>query len=274
MGHPDVGYCQPTKMRKLLMALHGDIATSSTKRLHGLLSTLQTFSVPPHGENRLFEILPKAMSILDGDQNRRAMTAVALLSDMFAAVEKEVDDSFPDQVSRDLHKRPLRTLASTFSPLNLGSLWAQLKPNLRAQDLTGLEYTAHAIELLRSEKLLSLEDLQKVSETLIIAETQVEASHLPNEAKRILLESLARLKAAIEVYPLTGVDGIRDALFAYTGAVAYYKEQILTTCDQTMSQSIWSVLSKASDLIAIAQVAWVGYQALLPVISDLRFLGQ
>ena len=238
--------------------------TCSTRRLHTLLLTLRGLNVPADANNRLFDILPKVMKIEGEDANRRAIQALAMLEGMFSSVTNEIDACWSDLRNRTHHKRPLAGLASAFGPLSLGSFWAQHKAALRAEDVTGLDYTSLAIENIRPENRIDQTDLDSLLGLVEAAKELLRDSSLENEVVILLVRALDSIRSAVFAYDLIGVEGLKESLFYYASAMAFYNNQVTEKIEPDALQKLWGVIAKVSDVIAIAQVSWVGYHALLP----------
>lgn len=244
------------------MSLNGRSSTSATRRLYIFLRDIQGAPLPGNTPNRVFDVLPRVLGVSENNANRAAMRAIAQLQGMFDAAEREIDRCFEKEETRALHKRPLASLIVVFSPLTLNAGWEQYRSNLRPEYLTGLEYSAHAVDELRGELQLEDSEIKSVREVVEDAISELRSANLTPEAKLLLEQALDNVRNALQGYRFGGLEGLKQAIASYTGAVALTADEIKTRVDEGTKSKLWDVVARVSDLISLAQVGWIGYHAL------------
>jgi hypothetical protein len=242
--------------------------TSAAKRLHAVLSSLSRYTQKQGTVVRLFDILPPVMMVTDSDQNRAALRALTLLQQMFEQVETEIEHSFSKSEDITFYRQSLPGLRAAITPLNFATNWDQSRAAISAQDLTGLLYTAQAIQNHLSEKELQKPEIDDVITSVKNAIEEIGHLEIDEECKALLIQTLDGILAALISYPIRGTQGLKEALISYIGALAFYSESMKQSQSSSKTTEWWSVISKVSDLIAIGQATWIGCQALLPAASE------
>lgn len=110
--------------------------------------------------------------------------------------------------SKDLYEPYLQRVRSTISLGNISAQWVNFKNNLKADTRLALRYCA---EILPAEPEVSMEELQKVLDSVHHLRDEIEQSELTLQVREFLLSQLMIIEKGIHDYPIRGGIAIKNA---------------------------------------------------------------
>ena len=136
-----------------------------------------------------------------------------------------------ERLNHQLYLSSFNQIDQSFFPLNLNSNWKSVKQYLTDEALTRLQFCAEELSKFYSEESLSEDDLKDIitkTESLFEA---LQKSTLPDTLRLSLLEEVARVRNAINMYTIRGAKGLKEALQATIGSVVVNQDELKKNSD-------------------------------------------
>ena len=219
--------------------------------------------------SRLFEIIEHAYTFDDNRHMREVWSTILLcegtqdtskilrglsqIIGLLAECKKQLVQI--DDLDYALYSEPLDQLAEVFLQVNLDENLGSFKRRLSAGTTTGLKFCADALakssleDVVEEEFLTGL--LAEVNELL----EEVIRSDLPDQVKKLLLDSLEDIRAAIIDYRVMGVQALQNSLKHNVGSVLLARAEIENVSEKVDKE----ILSRFGRLLSkLEQVVYLG----------------
>jgi hypothetical protein len=167
-----------------------------------------------------------------------------------------------------LMKHPRRQIfASCIQPIvaglqgmQLNSQAVQISQQLAVGPLPILELGADALDLEGPEFLIEQSEIDELLKGAQELQEKFESSGLPTELRRILVESLERIKTALKNYGFTGIEGIDRAVKEAYGTVFVEHAVILPEKENPIVRDYWNWLGRINSVVSACKNAYATVQ--------------
>lgn len=225
-------------------------------RLHVLALEIQNTSANSAREGwaKIFSTDPKNTSeILKG------------LADIYMEIRDAIRVVHDANEDEDLYLQPILAVRAALETINLDEPWPNVRSRFQQNFVFALAYCADVIGRTHNEKVVEEEVLSTVqSEVEALVQRVVELDTDP-ELRRVIVDALNGIRAAIIDYRIVGSRGVNDAVDKAVGAVIRNRWRMSTNEDRDVFRAVFEWLARADTIFSITNNA----HQLLPAATEL-----
>jgi hypothetical protein len=147
-------------------------------------------------------------------------------------------------------------IVATLQGMQLASPAMQISQQLSAGPLPILELAADALDQELPEFLIEQSEIDELFKAAEALQESFDSSGLPTELRRVLVESMDRIKAALKSYAFTGIEGIDQAMKEAYGTVFVEHAVVLPEKNNPVVRDYWNWLSRVNALVSACKNAY------------------
>ncbi|MBB1632266.1 hypothetical protein A9975_15520 [Cupriavidus sp. UME77] len=134
-------------------------------------------------------------------------------------------------VPQHLHESTLHVLTEAISPAKLRNIWTL---GVGQHDIVCLRFLAHILD--DEEELIAAAEIADLLQTVVDLRTQVAKADLPTVLRDFLMKHLEAMEQALELYPVTGLAPVADAVEGLGGNAILREKQLDEAMTKTSSE--------------------------------------
>jgi hypothetical protein len=157
---------------------------------------------------------------------------------------------------RQIFASCIQPIVASLQRMQLDSAAAQISQQLVAGPLPILDLGADALDLEDPEFLIEQSEIDELLRGANELKEKFESSGLPAELRRILVESLERIKTALKNYGFTGIEAIDRAVKEAYGTVFVEHAVILPEKENPVARDYWNWLGRLNSVVAACKNAY------------------
>lgn len=190
--------------------------------------------INPKVTNRSRDYWPRALSSLSiqGDFNERLLAKH--LDTLVTQVEITEQLLADLNVPEELYSQGLSTLKASLSPTKIDQPWSNLSDGFAPQIIVLLEWAAWTLK--DKEAPINPEELRALNEQLAELQELLRQDGVPKALRLMLRRQMEEIQQALETYPITGIEPLKDALNRSAGQFATEKEAIAKAMSESTDE--------------------------------------
>lgn len=123
-------------------------------------------------------------------------------------------------VDQDLYIGHVKQILVAFQKCNFGARIYDTMINVKQEDIVGLSFCDERLSRKAPEKTLNENDLKKIHEDIMSLIDEVAKGNIDEYLKQYLLDKLDLLRQAVEMYHISGIKPIENAIHNVLGSTA------------------------------------------------------
>lgn len=236
---------------------------------------------PYNSASRLYDIVQAAHKIPNGATREvwRRVYATETSSDMeftrwyaalLALYERAVQETKAlERCNIRVHLRWVDNVKTVLSLDNFHNEWGNVRNTLSEGVLVSLDAAAHELAQVSSERHIGPGEYAKLNASIAALEREILASALDEVVKALLTEYVARLRYALSIYRVAGVQALRDALDSIYGSAVRNRSVLARTSEETSVKRLMELLGHIETVMALSDRA---RQLTAPVVTLLSMI--
>lgn len=161
-----------------------------------------------------------------------------------------INQDFPNQQGTFAHWNA--QVHAAFSSQNLNSEWNTFRQHLDKHSIAYLRLTADLIQTKSATTLLSDDTIHELKEKIDGLLTEVLASDLSADIKKILARYLQKLSITIDEYRISGAQGVMDTIEGIFGHAFFDENYRKTITASEIGKTIVSTLATIANCVTVA----------------------